>query len=523
MKLRLLPWILAAICFAPGLGGQFVLDDLLAIVTNPVVTGQKGAHEAFLRTFWGRPLHEPPTAYRPLTTLLFRLEHAVLGPSPLGFHAVGLALYLALVWAAFRLARLYLEERAAALAISLFAVCPLHVENVTSLVGAADMLALLASLGALLLLSPTLGGGPAPSVARTLGAAGLQGLALLSKEGAATWPAVAAVLLVCSLPPGAPWRQRLRRLGPALWLGGVTLGYLLLRVRLLPLTFHNPIPDDVLAGASVGARVRFALGLLASYARLLAVPLDLCTGRKYAEVALPQTLDGAAVAGAVLLGAALWVTLRQGCAGRPPWLLCALICFSLYSSLLFPVPEAMADRFMLAPSLFLSLWLGPALAQLARGGTARRALLVLLLGSHGALAAAQTRVWRTTLTLLEHSVVACPNSIHNHVRLADELSRVGRHAEAAWHYAVARAGRAHFPHPWSHPAREAELDLPPQVRLARLPELLGATEPADRYRARLAAFLMHLGRPQEARLVRLASELPLAPENQNASVTPARP
>lgn len=493
-----LPLLCAAMAFGPGLRGGFVLDDVPAIVQNPVVRGALPAAQAFLRTFWGRPLSEPPTAYRPLAALLFRGEAALFGLSAPAFHAVSLLLYLALVAALIFVGRALLDRRGACVAGCLFAVCPAHAENVASLVGGADTLSLLLALLSLACLRPALRGEALPRpLLRTAGAAALFLLALLAKEGAAPLPAIAAVLL-CGAARGA--RARLRALLPPLALLLVLLAYLAARLRLVPLTFHNPIADDVLAGADLRERLLYAASLLSGYARLLVAPLDLCTGRKYAEVALPQGLDAQSLGGLAVLLLALARSAADLRRGRPALVLCALLCYSVYSSLLFSVPEAMADRFLLAPSAFLALPAGAALSRGLGRRPARDGLLCLLLVGFAALAARQAGAWRTTRGLLRDSVRSCPDSVHNHLRYADELSAAGEHAEAAWHYAVARDGRRRFPRAWSHPAPDAERMLPAVARLRHLPELLGAADPA-RARGELAAFLRFLGRPEEARLV----------------------
>ena len=147
--------VMAIVAFASGLTGSFVADDDYAIARNPVVQGEVSLTDAFTLTFWGRPLNTYPPTFRPLTTLSFAIEHR-LGGAAAVFHASSLIWYLGLVLAAWTFARRCIGPAAAWLAIAMFAVMPLHVENVSSIVGRADTQGVLAGLLCLLALSPSI-------------------------------------------------------------------------------------------------------------------------------------------------------------------------------------------------------------------------------------------------------------------------------------------------------------------------------------------------------------------------------
>lgn len=74
-------WSLYALVAAVGvltytnsLRGEFVHDDIPAIVTNKDVLGLNPVLEVFKNDFWGTPMSDPHShkSYRPLTTLTFR-------------------------------------------------------------------------------------------------------------------------------------------------------------------------------------------------------------------------------------------------------------------------------------------------------------------------------------------------------------------------------------------------------------------------------------------------------------------
>ncbi|KAH8035824.1 hypothetical protein HPB51_008895 [Rhipicephalus microplus] len=73
--------VVAVLCYVNSLDGDFVHDDMVAVVGNPDVTGENRRHAAssslsslWMNDFWGRPMADPRShkSYRPLTVLTFR-------------------------------------------------------------------------------------------------------------------------------------------------------------------------------------------------------------------------------------------------------------------------------------------------------------------------------------------------------------------------------------------------------------------------------------------------------------------
>ncbi|ELU04909.1 hypothetical protein CAPTEDRAFT_94543 [Capitella teleta] len=134
----------AVLCYMNAMHGDFVHDDLKAIVSNADVTGEVAVAEVFVHDFWGSDIRSNTShkSYRPLTTLTFRATHAVFGLRPLAYHVVNVALHVIVT----SLLHVFMREmdkasREGALAASLlFAVHPIHTEAVTGLVGRADVL-----------------------------------------------------------------------------------------------------------------------------------------------------------------------------------------------------------------------------------------------------------------------------------------------------------------------------------------------------------------------------------------------
>ncbi|GIY52294.1 uncharacterized protein CDAR_172271 [Caerostris darwini] len=66
--------LFASGCYLNSLTGDFVHDDLVAVVGNPDVVGRNPVAALFENDFWGRPMAHPAShkSYRPLTVLTFR-------------------------------------------------------------------------------------------------------------------------------------------------------------------------------------------------------------------------------------------------------------------------------------------------------------------------------------------------------------------------------------------------------------------------------------------------------------------
>ncbi|WP_437901158.1 hypothetical protein [Sorangium sp. So ce124] len=162
---------------------------------------------------------------RPLASALFTLERAVFGDTPLGYHLVSIALYVALVAAVGRLYLRVLPSTTAALAMLIFAISGNHVHPVGWIACQHLLLAALPVVLGLLAYLRYREEGWRPG--RYLGPIGL-GIGLLGGEaalgGAAYW---IAYKIAGPVPPGraAGWRARASSVLPVLGLLGYFAAY----------------------------------------------------------------------------------------------------------------------------------------------------------------------------------------------------------------------------------------------------------------------------------------------------------
>nr|XP_037289959.1 protein O-mannosyl-transferase TMTC1-like [Rhipicephalus microplus] len=222
--------VVAVLCYVNSLDGDFVHDDMVAVVGNPDVTGESRRHAAsssssssslWINDFWGRPMADPRShkSYRPLTVLTFRANYYVHGRQVRGYHVVNVALHCACSVLVAVVARRVMRITAlhACLSSMLFAAHPVHTEAVSSIVGRAEVLCCLFFLLSFLCyhrcqLSRDVQGSHGQS--KWLAASGLLSLcALLSKEQGITVLPLCMALRIStlvreSMHPGKEMQRR---------------------------------------------------------------------------------------------------------------------------------------------------------------------------------------------------------------------------------------------------------------------------------------------------------------------------
>src|SRR3989344_8381822 len=84
--------IISFTLFGNGIGGDFVFDDTIIIVGNPLINENlDGFWEIFTSPYFA---YQPrPGLYRPLTIASYSLNASIFGSSPVSFHVVNIFLH----------------------------------------------------------------------------------------------------------------------------------------------------------------------------------------------------------------------------------------------------------------------------------------------------------------------------------------------------------------------------------------------------------------------------------------------
>ena len=413
--------------YASSLGNGFVWDDTLLIVDNQHITDLSNLDDFF--TSSASQSARDLQFYRPLRAALFALEYQIWGLSPLGYHAVNVALHAAVNVAVYALLlALGLGPGAAFFAALLSGVHPLNVEAVANVTGRTD---LLFALFYVLALRAHVRGRGAIGRAQT---SGLYLLALLSKEMAISLPlaAVLADVFRGCAEQGSAIAVAKEKLRDYAALAGASVLFLLVRHHATsggrPLDYYYD---------SAWVTLLSQCHVYLKYLALVAFPYPLSA--RYDLHLIHTPLHPSVVGFGALLAVLLVATYRQLVRGRLPLGLFGAWFFlvsSLPVSNAVPIPAAMmGDRYLYLPKLGLVV-LGLAVVQGRWAAGPRR---LALLGAALALgfsvhSSYRCTVWRDEMTLFEDARSQAPNTLAVRWRLFGLYRAAGRQREAAEEY-----------------------------------------------------------------------------------------
>ncbi|MBL8879161.1 MAG: tetratricopeptide repeat protein [Phycisphaerales bacterium] len=434
------PWLAAivgALVYLNATGNLFTYDDVAIVQQNPAIRSPLNFRQIWLTDWWGpyaakeADLDNPrrDRLYRPLSLFSFSLNYALHGESPRGYHIANLALHsLAcyLVWVL--IFRLLADRSVAAATALLFAVHPVHCEAVAGIVGRAEVLAALFLLGGCIALLPAnriVGGG------RTAIAAGMFLLALLSKETAICYLALALIVLHSGQPAGAAaplrwWAPRVAILLMPLFV------YLPLRIYALQGNLIRdravPVVMNPVAWATGVDRILAPFTIIGHYTRQLLMPDRLISDYGVDVINPDHGPNGYTVVG-LAVTAAMGAALAGYARSRGTWRNFAVLAaasiasYALISNTVLLIGVAAAERLMYWPSApllamaalaALTIWRrfcqpGQALERVA--GLLRVAAL-LMLAALAIRAGVRNADWYDNLMLFQRDAIAAPE---NHI------------------------------------------------------------------------------------------------------------
>ncbi len=476
--------------FFPALPGEFVSDDINAIVLNERVAGPFDPVEIFATpSWWGSGRGDAP-GYRPLTTLTFALNYAAAGLYRVPYHLTNIVLHALVSAAVVALAlRLGMGALGALLAGTMFCLLPIHSEAVCWVVGRAELLAAGATITALVLVLDYLGGGTG---AMRLGAAALLWAAgLFSKENAVCLlplPALAAWLLY---PPGERPIRRAALSTAVLAVGFAA--YLAARAAAvgLPGPERPDLLDNPLSVLDPWPRLLGALSVLGRYLKLVLWPHPLSVDYSYDALGIGPGFAGDAYtllgAGGLAFLAAWGWRLRKQYPQVTFALLLAAAAYAVVANFPLTIGTIMAERLFYLPSAGLCI---AAAARLERPLRERRRLaaaaMLALTALWGAADLARARQWRSAISLFEASVAAYPRSARAHMELGTAYGAAGRTNEGRRAYETALSLKPDYAAAWYNLGNL-------EARAGRFEEAAAAYKKALEYVPALAPAWYNLG------------------------------
>ncbi len=463
--------VLCLVAYANGMTGTFSYDDKAIIRDNPRIHSPQRVGEIFSTPYFGGP-RGSGTAYRPVLLLSYAVQWWVHGRVPEAFHFVNVLLHAAatLLLGAL-LVRAGVTRAAAWLASLFFAVAPIHVEAVTSLVGRGETLA---AVFALAFVHVALRAARPPwRPGRLALALLLYGLGVLTKESAAVAPALLFLLLAWSEPGGAlgtRLRVALRRglpafAGAAAVLGGVfalrawVLGGILRARETGIFEVENPLAPLAPAPRALNASL-----LLLRYAGRTLFPLHLSADESAWSIRIARgvSLPGAAAAALLLVAAAL--ALRRLAHGSPAALgvLFFGVAFLPTANVLYPIGTVFGERTAYLPSAGLCLLLAAVCSRGVRElhdlAPRRRVAAASIALAFAGRTVIRSPVWWSDSAIFANSVRTSPESAKAHYNEGYIHVETGRPREGLAHYSRAVSLYAGYWDAWAGKGR-AEKDL----------------------------------------------------------------
>ena len=448
---------LAAVCiaaYANGLTGTFTYDDKAIVRDNPRIRLPSRVPEIFSTSYFGSP-RGSGTAYRPVLLLSYAVQWWIHGKNAFAFHSVNLLLHIAAtLLLGSLLLRAGVSEAVSRLAALFFAVLPVHVEAVTSLVGRGETLAAVFVLGYLLLaLEPRSG---LRRVLRFAAALLLYALGILTKESAAVAPGLLFLLLAYRAPEGGGPVSRFvaaLRKGAIFYAASaaVLLGTLFLRSWVLGGFLRAPgwsvfEVENPLEPLSTARRIANASAILLRYAGRTLFPLHLSADESAWSIRMLSPLSFVAIAAVVLLAAAAILAILR-LPSRAPAGAAALgvlffgVAFLPAANLLYPIGTIFGERTAYLPSVGLCLVLASACAgtassprELSRRARGAAAAVAILFAGRTAM---RNAVWWSDFSLFSNSIRTAPASAKTHYNWAYVCAESGRTVEALTHYTQA--------------------------------------------------------------------------------------
>ncbi len=422
------------VLYSGALTFGFVWDDQSQIVNSPMLRSWSNLPRAFHSDLWYHVVRHQ-VYYRPLFVAWSMLNYTLFRLRPWGWHLGAILAHVAAIVAVFWLARrLRLEYWTVALTALIFALHPIHIEPVVWVSAASDTLVTaFVALAFVAFLNARDSEGK-QGMAWRLGAMGLLGCALLTKEMAVTFPALVAIYAWLH-PQQKRWHVQ-RVIGAVVETipyAVVTAGYVLLRRHALQHATGQFDPDHGMIDV-----FRTLPSVVALYVQKLLLPVGL-TGLYYTPYVtgalVRHVLIPAIALGAGLVGLWYWNRREENStvAFATLWLLVGLAP-ALYLRT-FGNGDFVRDRYIYLPSIGFAILLAmacrrlPSIGRWSSTGVQVTAVVVLCF-AYVTASLAQQVYWGSELLIWTRGQSLYPDNPYTLLALASEYSQRGANERA---------------------------------------------------------------------------------------------
>jgi protein O-mannosyl-transferase len=444
-------WILLLATYSNSFEAGLLFDNDLAILQDGRIHAATLQNVRSILTggYW---VHQPYSGlYRPLTTLSYLLNYAVMGngANPAGYHWLNLMLHGVNSSLVYALGLVVLAEPVLALPFAaIWGLHPLLTDSVTNVVGRADLLAAVGVLAGLLFHVKATASTGRRKLAWVMALIGAQTAGLFSKENAAVLPGI-MLLYDLTWPERTTWRKRAFSYA-ALALPFAAFFSLRLGVHT---ELHVLFRDNPLVSAGFWTARLTAVKVIGKFLWLFAWPARLSADYSYNAVPLfgwrpTQWEDAKSLLALLFCAGAIWSALRwrRTWQGMSFFLIFFFIALLPTANFVLLIGSIMAERFIYLPSIGLAgcavMGVDFVARRLSHGPPLRRRIssiaLAILCLAFAARTYARNFDWYDARSLWTSAVSAYPNDAKAHMNLGNALLSIpGRLSEAIAEYETA--------------------------------------------------------------------------------------
>jgi tetratricopeptide (TPR) repeat protein len=405
------------------------LDNAEIILQDPRVhtVSATQLHRILTQQYWETAA---TGLYRPLTTLTYLLNYAVLGNAgnPSGYHWINLLLHVANMALLYALGLAIFEHAGMALLLSaLWGLHPVQTEAVTNVVGRADLLATFGILAALMAYRKVLDSTGARRIAWLAAVFLSASIGAFSKENGIVVIAV-LVLYDVVFARQASWANRIAGYVAA---AIPCAAYLYARAQVLASApvLGTAYCDNPLLGASFWSARLTAVKVFGKYLLLLLWPGTLSWDYSYNQVPLFGSggfEDMKAILSLIVLVAVAVAAFRSWRRNKPVFFAIAFfaLTFAPVSNLLMLIGSVMGERFLYLPSIGFAACLAYVLFAAwerwnGRVGNYGAAVLLAILLGYTARTYARNSDWLDQSRFWRTGAEASPASWKTHMAVAN--------------------------------------------------------------------------------------------------------
>jgi tetratricopeptide (TPR) repeat protein len=435
-------WIAALVAYSNSFHAGLAFDSQRVILADSRIQADtpENAHQIWTGDYYNGT--GSSALYRPLTTLTYLWNYAVLGdgPNAAGYHAVNFVLHALNIALVYLLGLAVFGEMWPAFAMSmLWALHPILTESVTNVAGRADLLAAFGVLAGLLCyVRSERRTAPSSSEPRPRGSGALTGrwrswawtAALAAAAAIALFSKESGIVLIAAMVAYdvAFWGHGRDRLAPKLagYIAVLIPAAIWFAMRRTALAQVSSLlisyGDNPLQGAGFWVSRLTALKVLGAYLWLLIWPARLSPDYSYNQIPLSNGTDFQTILALLVwiaIAAAAVISYRRA---RPVLFFIAFFAVAIapVANLVILVGSIMAERFLYLPSVGFAgelVWGALVLRRRVPSKWLAAALAVVCL-AFAARTWARNADWFDDRTLWANAVQVCPNSYKTHQNLA---------------------------------------------------------------------------------------------------------